>query len=103
MDNAFSNRPVNWHCKSPHLAGGTDVARDGPLPRLSKGQVPIGKGSRRRWQIIYTKSKEDLKKAVANPPPNKLARLPERRPRYERGVGWLDSALRRHVVCSRCV
>ena len=40
-----------------------------PLPRLSEGQIPIGKGCHRHTQ----RDKEDLKNAGANPPPNKLA------------------------------
>jgi hypothetical protein len=61
---SFSNRPVNWRIPIP-----SPIARDGPLPRLSEGQIPIGKGCHRHTQ----RDKEDLKNAGANPPPNKLA------------------------------
>ena len=85
---AFSNRQVNCICKSPHLAGGTDVARDGPLPRLSEGQILIGKGSRRRWQIIYTKSQGRFEECSGQSPSQQISSS-LREKAYERGVGLL--------------
>ena len=80
---SFSNRPVNWRIPIP-----SPIARDGPLPRLSEGQIPIGKGSRRQWQIIYTKSQGRFEECSGQSPSQQISSSP-REKAYERGVGLL--------------